>query len=69
MHQLLLAHLPLALDGESAGQSNKGLAIISVVSIALGWIGLAALWFFVFSARAQRRRDERRRPTDPRQPR
>lgn len=67
MHHLLLAlaHLPLALDGESADQNNKGLAIISVVSIGLGWIALAALWFFVFSARAQRKRDERKRPTDP----
>jgi uncharacterized protein (DUF2062 family) len=58
---LLHAHLPLALDGESANQSNTGLAVISVVSIVLGYVLLAALWYFVFSAKAQRKREKRKR--------
>lgn len=55
---LLAHHLPLALDGESANQGNSGLAVISIVSIVLGYVLLAALWFFVFSRRARRKRGE-----------
>lgn len=60
MHLLaLIVSLPLALDGESATSSNTGIAIISVISMACGYILLAALWFFVFrdKARAKRRKD------------
>jgi hypothetical protein len=51
----VLLWLPLALDGESINNNNQWLAIISVVSIAIGWIGLAALWWFVFRDRSKRR--------------
>ncbi len=54
--------LVLALDGESAVQGNSGLAIISIVSIVFGWVLLACLWFFVFSAKARRRRGEKDPP-------
>ena len=55
----LLLAVPLALDGESAlGNSNVALAIISIVSIVFGYALLAALWRFVFSPRARRRRGE-----------
>ena len=58
----LLAPLP-ALDGESTGGSaSTGLAVISVVSIAFGWLLIAALWHFVFSAKARRRRGEKDPP-------
>ena len=55
----LIVSLPLALDGESATGNNTGIAIISVVSIAFGYVLLAALWCFVFrdKARAKRKKD------------
>ncbi len=55
-----LAHyLPLALDGEAESSGDVGLGIISVVSIALGYVGLFALWYFVFrdKSRSKRNRD------------
>jgi hypothetical protein len=53
--------LPLALDGESAGGNSTGIAIISAVSMAGGYLLLAGLWYFVFreKARAKRRGNER----------
>lgn len=59
MHLADLAHaLPLALDGESEAGNNTAIGIISVVSIASGWILLFCLWYFVFreKARAKRRK-------------
>lgn len=56
-----LAIVPLALDGESVaetGGSGEVLAIISVVSIAVGYIVLFALWRYVFSAKAKAKRGE-----------
>jgi uncharacterized iron-regulated membrane protein len=52
--------LLLALDGESATGSNTGLAVISVVSMAFGYLLLAGLWYFVFreKARAKRRKQK-----------
>jgi hypothetical protein len=54
--------LALALDGESAVSGSTGLAIISIVSIVFGYVLLACLWHFVFSAKARRRRGERDPP-------
>jgi hypothetical protein len=63
MHVLtLLLSVPLALDGESAGGSSTGLAAISIVSMIFGWLLVAGLWFFVFSAKARRRRGEKDPP-------
>ena len=57
MHVLCaLLSLPLALDGESVTGGNEALAIISVVSIASGYIFLAALWYFVFREKAREKR-------------
>ncbi len=53
----LALQLPVALDGESANQSNTGLAVISLVSILFGYILLALLWHFVFSKKARRKRE------------
>jgi hypothetical protein len=60
---LVLAHLasaisrlPLALDGEAETANNTGLGIISVASIALVWIGLFALWYFVFRDKSRSKR-------------
>ena len=58
---LHLAGATLALDGESASNGSTGLAVISVVSIVFGYLLIAGLWHFVFSARA---RERRRRPGD-----
>jgi hypothetical protein len=57
----MLALLPLALDGEAAveaGGSGTAIAIVSVVSIAAGYILLYLLWRYVFSAKAKARRGE-----------
>jgi hypothetical protein len=60
-----MLHLPaavfvlvLALDGESVNNNNTGLAVISVVSMVFGYLLLAGLWRFVFSAKARRKRGE-----------
>ena len=58
----LLAAAVLALDGESAVGNSTGLAIISLVSIVFGYVLLACLWHFVFSAKARRRRGEKDPP-------
>jgi hypothetical protein len=58
----LLALVPVALDGESAISSNTGVAIISAVSMLFGYVGLALLWHFVFSAKARRKRGEKDPP-------
>lgn len=58
-HALSLAlSVPLGLDGESAGASSTGLAAISVASMVVGWLLVAGLWFFVFSAKARARKEE-----------
>jgi hypothetical protein len=44
----LVLSLPIALGGEAETSNNIGLGVISVVSIALGYVGLFALWYFVF---------------------
>jgi len=58
----MLVALALALDGESAVSNSTGLAIISIVSIVFGYVLLACLWHFVFSAKARRRRGEKDPP-------
>ena len=58
----LMLSVPFALDGESAGGSSTGLAAISVVSMVVGWLLVAGLWFFVFSAKARARKE--RNPPD-----
>ncbi len=63
MHVLALLHvLPVALDGESANQSNTGLAVISVASMVFGYLLIAGLWYFVFRDKARARRRERDGP-------
>jgi hypothetical protein len=54
--------LPLALDGEAETSSNVGIGVISVVSIALGYVGLFALWWFVFRDKSRSRRNKDRGP-------
>jgi len=51
----LALSLPLALDGEAETAGNVGLGVISIVSIALAYIGLFALWYFVFRDRSRSR--------------
>ena len=41
MLAVLLHHLPLALDGESAGNSSTGLAVISIASMVFGYLVIA----------------------------
>jgi hypothetical protein len=58
---LLASIVPLALDGESVtetGGSGTAIAIVSVVSIAAGYLLLFALWRYVFSAKAKTKRRE-----------
>ncbi len=57
--QLALTHIHLALAAatgevespEESGSGGVGVAVISIASIALGWIVLFALWWFVFRER------------------
>jgi len=50
-----LGALVLALDGESANDTNStGIAIIALVSMVAGYVLLAALWWFVFRDRRVR---------------
>jgi hypothetical protein len=56
----VLATLPMALGGEAETSNNTGLGIISLASIALGYVGLFALWFFVFRDRARSKRKKHR---------
>jgi len=57
---LALEHLPLALDGESATNSDQSLAVVAIVSMVSGYLLLAGLWWFVFSEKARTRRRGRR---------
>jgi hypothetical protein len=53
--------VPLALDGEAVSESGANataIAVISVVSIAAGYVLLFALWRYVFSAKAKAKRGE-----------
>lgn len=53
--------VPLALDGEAVSESGgnaAAIAVISVVSIAAGYVLLFALWRYVFSAKAKAKRGE-----------
>ncbi len=57
----VLAALPLALDGESATGNSTGLAILSLVSMVICYVGLWALWHFVFREKSRSRRKRRNR--------
>jgi uncharacterized membrane-anchored protein len=48
----------LALDGESVNNDNTGIAVISILSIVGGFLLLAALWYFVFRAKAWDKRKD-----------
>jgi hypothetical protein len=55
----LIASLTLALGGEAVTGNNTGLAILSLVSMVIGYVLIAALWYFVFrdGSRSKRKRD------------
>ena len=60
MHLAVLPlSLLLALDGESASGNSTGIAVISLVSIVLGYLLLAALWYFVFRDKTRAKRKKR----------
>ena len=61
-HGVATLLVPPGLDGAAGAQNNTALAVISVVSIVFGYLLLAALWHFVFSAKARRRRGEKDPP-------
>lgn len=61
LHAALSLIAPLALDGEAAaeaGSNGATTAALSAVSIVLGYLVLFALWRYVFSSRAKRKRGE-----------
>jgi hypothetical protein len=58
----LIAALLVGLDGESGLAGNTGLAVVSGVSMLFGYVLLACLWHFVFSAKARRKRGEKDPP-------
>jgi heme/copper-type cytochrome/quinol oxidase subunit 2 len=52
---------PLALGGEAAvesGGTGTAIAIISAISLVVGYVMLYLLWRFVFSTKAKARRGE-----------
>jgi hypothetical protein len=55
----LALSLPLALGGEAESSNSTAIGVISVLSIALGYVGLFALWYFVFrdKSRSKRKKD------------
>ena len=55
----LALSLPLALGGEAETSNSTGIGVISVASIAIGYVGLFALWYFVFrdKSRSKRKKD------------
>jgi hypothetical protein len=65
---LTILHLPfLELSGEvespeGPGNGGVGVGILSVASIAIGWVAIFALWWFVFRDKARSRRRKRRDP-------
>ncbi len=48
----------VALDGESVNNGNTALAVLSVVSIVVGYVALFALWYFVFRDKSGSKRDK-----------
>ena len=53
--------LPLALGGEAVSEAHGNgtfIAIISAVSMVVGYVVLYALWRYVFSAKARDKRGE-----------
>jgi hypothetical protein len=59
--RLAITTTPLALDGEAAteaGGNGTADAIVSVVSIAAGYVLLFVLWRYVFSEKAKAKRRE-----------
>jgi branched-subunit amino acid ABC-type transport system permease component len=56
MPAALTLWLPVALGGESAGGDSTGIAVLSAISIVIGYALIAALWYFVFRDRSGRRR-------------
>jgi hypothetical protein len=55
----LALSLPMGLGGEAETSNNTGIGVLSVASIVLGYVGLFALWYFVFrdKSRAKRKKD------------
>jgi heme/copper-type cytochrome/quinol oxidase subunit 2 len=58
-----LAHAiaPLALDGEAAAESGgtgTAIAVVSAISLVVGYLMLYLLWRYVFSSKAKARRGE-----------
>jgi hypothetical protein len=54
----LALSLPVALDGEAETSNNLGLGVLSVASIAIAYVGLFALWYFVFRDKSRSKRDK-----------
>lgn len=52
----LAVSLPLALGGEAETSNSTGIGVLSVASIVLGYVGLFALWWFVFRDKSRSRR-------------
>ncbi len=50
--------VPLALDGEAETSGNLGLGVLSVASIVLAYVGLFALWYFVFRDKSRSKHDK-----------
>jgi hypothetical protein len=56
----LIATLPMALGGESTTGNSTAIAVISAVSLVLGYLLIAALWHFVFRDPSRGKRKRKR---------
>jgi len=53
---LSLAALGGEVESPEGSGSGVGIGVISVASIVIGWVGLFALWWFVFREKARGKR-------------
>jgi hypothetical protein len=60
----LILSIPLALDGEAVSANNTGIAVLAAISMVACYVGLAALWFFVFREKARTKRKKNSPPPD-----
>jgi hypothetical protein len=49
----------IALDGDSLGGNSTAIAVLAVASMVVGYVLLAALWYFVFRRSPEQREADR----------
>ena len=60
----ILLSIPLALDGETTTSNSTDIAILAALSMGLCYVGLAALWYFVFRDKSKAKTKREKDPSD-----